>query len=168
MAANRQYVAGFALGRIPARAAKGFGLLTCMDSRIEPLVMLGLGPGDAKILRNAGGRVTPDVLRSFVLATSFLGVERLAVMHHTGCALAGTNDDEIRAGMEPSQATAAADWGFLSMPDPSAALAADVEAIRACTALPQGITVEGWLYDVHTGLIDRVIKGNARKEAEYG
>ena len=85
LAANRRYASGFRLQGIPGAAAKGFGLVTCMDSRIEPLVMLGLSQGDAKILRNAGGRVTSDVLRSLVLATTFLGVEYVAVMHHTDC-----------------------------------------------------------------------------------
>ena len=85
---NKRYVSGFSLKGIPARAAKEFGLVTCMDSRIEPLAMLGLVPGDSKILRNAGGRVTSDVLRSLILATTFLGVRRIAVMHHTDCALA--------------------------------------------------------------------------------
>lgn len=87
LAANHRYASGFSLQGIPGAAGKGFGLVTCMDSRIEPLVMLGLSPGDAKILRNAGGRVTSDVLRSLVLATTFLGVEFVAVMHHTDCAV---------------------------------------------------------------------------------
>ena len=97
--ANRRYVDGFELAGIPARAAKEFALVTCMDSRIEPLTMLGLRPGDAKIVRNAGGRVTSDVLRSLILATHFLGVRRIAVMQHTDCALADRTDDDIRSDL---------------------------------------------------------------------
>lgn len=157
LAANRKYSAEFHLGGIASKAAKGFALVTCIDSRLEPLTALGLHPGDSKILRNAGGRVTPDVLRSLVLATTLLGVDRIAVMHHTDCALARTNDDEIRATLTESQRAGTAGWQFLTMDDPDAALAADVAAIRTCPALPAGLLVEGWRYDVATGLVDRVI-----------
>jgi carbonic anhydrase len=157
LAANRRYASGFALQGIPGTAARGFGLVTCMDSRIEPLVMLGLSQGDAKILRNAGGRVTPDVLRSLVLATTFLGVTHIAVMHHTDCALAGRSDAEVRSGLSPGQLEGSAGWEFLAMPDPDAALAADVNGVRTCAALPPGIAVEGWRYDVATGAVLQVI-----------
>lgn len=128
-----------------------------MDTRIEPLPMLGLRPGDAKILRNAGGRVTPDVLRSLVLATTFLGVTHIAVMHHTDCALARGGEVEIRSGLSDTQAANSAGWDFLTMNDPDGALATDVEAVRTCPVLPGGILVEGWRYDVHTGAVARVV-----------
>ncbi len=157
LAANRRYASSFALGGIPARAARSFGLLTCMDTRIEPLVMLGLRPGDAKILRNAGGRVTTDTLRSLVLATTFLGVRFVAVLHHSDCALAGKTDEAILAGIPADRAAAARQFDFLAMPDPDDALRHDVAAVRACSALPDGVTVEGWRYDVATGVVDRVV-----------
>jgi len=155
--ANRAYVNQFELAGIPARAAKEFALVTCMDSRIEPLTMLGLRPGDAKIVRNAGGRVTPDVLRSLVLATRSLGVRRIAVMQHTGCALADRSDDDIRAALAAQGAEPPDGFEFLAMPDPDAALRADVEAVRACSLLPAGVGVEGWRYDVDSGQVVRVI-----------
>jgi carbonic anhydrase len=157
LAANQQYVAQFGLAGIPGRAAKEFGLVTCMDSRIEPLTMLGLVPGDAKILRNAGGRVTPDVLRSLILATNFLGVTRIAVMQHTGCALAGKSDADIGADLAERTSEPFGQWEFLSMPDPDGALTADVATVRQCTLLPAGVQVEGWRYQVESGRIDRVI-----------
>ena len=73
LSANADYASRFHLARTPARAARGLAVVTCMDSRIEPLPMLGLAPGDAKILRNAGARVTDDVLRTLVLASYLLG-----------------------------------------------------------------------------------------------
>jgi carbonic anhydrase len=155
--ANRAYVSQFELAGIPARAAKGFALVTCMDSRIEPLTMLGLLPGDAKIVRNAGGRVTSDVLRSLILATRFLGVRRIAVMQHTGCALAYQADADIRSELAAQGVEASDTWDFLAMPEPDAALRADVEAVRACGLLPPGVGVEGWRYDVDTGEIVRVV-----------
>lgn len=155
--ANRGYVSTFRLEGIPAPAAKGFGLVTCMDSRIEPLTMLGLVPGDAKIIRNAGGRVTGDVLRSLVFATRFLDVRRIAVMHHTNCALAGRTDGDVRADLEAQGVALPADWEPLAMPDPDAALAADVHGVRGCALLPEDVRVEGWRYDVGTGAISRVL-----------
>ena len=157
--ANRRYVSGFELSGIPARAAKEFALVTCMDSRIEPLTMLGLRPGDAKILRNAGGRVTPDVLRSLVLATRFLGVRRIAVMQHTECALADTSDDDIRSELAALGLERPDGWEFLAMPDPDSALRSDVAAVRSCGLLPGEVRVEGWRYRVDTGEIVRVVAG---------
>ena len=78
-------------------------------------------------------------------------------MHHTDCALAGRNDAEVRSGLSPEQLVGSQGWEFLAMPDPDAALAADVEAVRTCEALPVGIQVEGWRYDVATGAVVRVV-----------
>jgi len=153
---NHSYADRFALRGIPPVAARGFALVTCMDSRIEPLTMLGLHPGDAKILRNGGARVTPDVLRSLVLATHFLGVTEIAVMQHTECALAGTDDADVRARLGAAGTDGVAAWEFLSMPDPDAALREDVARLRECRQLGDGIRVEGWRYDVGTGRIVRL------------
>jgi carbonic anhydrase len=119
--------------------------------------MLGLHPGDAKILRNAGGRVTPDVLRSLVLATTFLGVTHIAVMHHTDCALARGGEAQLRSGLNEKQAAHSEGWDFLTMDDPDKALAEDVHVVQTCEVLPDGVRVEGWRYDVQTGVVDRII-----------
>jgi carbonic anhydrase len=159
LAANRRYAAEFSLGDVPVRAARGLGVVTCMDTRIDPLSILGIRVGDAKIVRNAGGRVTPDVLRSMVLATSLLGVTRIAVMHHTGCALAGITDSQVLADLSDEQRRQLSETAFLAMPDPDAALAEDVRALRTFPGMPAGVEVEGWRYDVHTGRIARLIRG---------
>lgn len=155
--ANRAAAKGFHLGGVPPAAAKGFGLVTCMDTRIEPLAMLGLRPGDAKILRNAGGRVTPDVLRSLVLATRLLSVRGIAVMQHTECALADIGEGEVLAQLEKAGTEVTASWEFLAMDDPDGALREDVERVRTCSLLPEGVAVEGWRYDVSSGLIERIV-----------
>jgi carbonic anhydrase len=155
--ANRLYATDFSLAGIPARAAKEFALVTCMDSRIEPLAMLGLGPGDAKIVRNAGGRVTPDTLRSLVLAAHYLGVRRIAIMQHTDCAMTNRTDASIRADLIASGGVEAADWEFLAMPDPDVSLHYDVDAVRTCALIPANIAVEGWRYDVETGQIRQIV-----------
>jgi carbonic anhydrase len=156
--ANRRAAAGFDLRGLSPVAARGFALVTCMDTRIEPLSMLGLRPGDAKILRNAGARVTPDVLRSLVLAAWLLGVRWIAVMQHTDCALAGLGDDEVRARLGEAGARGAETWEFLAMEEPDTVLGEDVEKVRACSLLPGGVVVEGWRYDVGSGLIEQVVK----------
>ena len=156
--ANRAAMAaGFGLRETPPIAARGFALVTCMDSRIEPLAMLGLRPGDAKILRNAGGRVTSDVLRSLVLATWLLEVRGIAVMQHTECALVGLGEGDVRARLETAGAAGVARWEFLAMEDADGALREDVERIRGCSVLPEGVAVEGWRYEVSSGLIRRIV-----------
>ena len=155
--ANQHYASTFDLDGLAGRAARAFALVTCIDSRIEPLAALGLRPGDAKILRNAGGRVTPDVLRSLALATGLLGVTHIVVMHHTDCALAGRSDEQLRSGLGARQLEAARSWQLLAMPDPDAALAQDVAAVRRCAALADGVVVAGWRYDVATGLVHQIV-----------
>ncbi len=155
--ANDRYATEFALAGIPAGTARDFALVTCMDSRIDPLAVLGLVPGDANILRNAGGRVTTDVLRSLILATNLLGVTRIAVMHHTNCALANRGDGDIRSELPGGPGGDASQWEFLTMPDPDQSLAADVAAVRSCPLFPEDMAVEGWRYQVETGKIQRVI-----------
>jgi carbonic anhydrase len=155
-AANDQYASTFQLADLTPGAARGLAVVTCIDSRIEPLPMLGLVPGDAKILRNAGGRVSTDVLRSLAIATAMLGVTRIAVMHHTNCAM--TRDElEIAGGVADASGHATDGWHFLSLADPETALAEDVAAVRDCPIIADSVAVEGWRYDVYTGLIETVI-----------
>ena len=156
LAANEHYAAGFALGHLTAPAAERLALVTCMDSRIDPLGALGLRPGDAKILRNAGGRVTDDTLRSLALATSLLAVDRIAVMHHTRCAMVAEGAGLAAAVAEATGADTSG-WDPLAMPDADAALVADVAAVRRSPLVRPGTDVVGWRYDVATGRITEVV-----------
>src|SRR5262249_58644442 len=101
----------------PARAAQGLAVLTCIDSRIEPLAMLGLKPGDVKILRNAGARVTEDVLRTLVLAHYLLGATRAMVIAHTDCRMAADNEDHIHRALNEAGAPDTRSLAFLVNPD---------------------------------------------------
>ena len=136
---------------LPARAALGLAVVTCMDSRIDPFAMLGLARGDAKVIRNAGGRVTEDALRSLILAVNLLGVHRIAVIHHRGCAMAGTTDQELRAQLEKATDAEIGDRELLAMPDPEAALRADVQAVRDCPTVGARVAVAGFLLDEISG-----------------
>ncbi len=154
--ANAAYAENFGLGHLKPEARRTLALLTCMDSRIEPLAMLGLQPGDAKIVRNAGGRATDDALRSLVLASNLLGVTRIAVMHHTGCAMISTND-AIATKVGDALGVPSPDWDFHPIDDPVLTLRADVAAVRACPLIPATTTVTGWVYDTSTGEIAVVV-----------
>jgi carbonic anhydrase len=155
LAANEQYVDGFALVGLPARAAKGLAVLTCMDSRIEPLTMLGLQPGDAKILRNAGARVTDDVLGTLVIARHLLRVERLMVIAHTNCRMTAASDDELRDAVREAGGPPIDDLPIATTPDQEATLRADVDRVNAFERL-DGLRAGGFLYDVETGRLSQV------------
>lgn len=154
LAANAAYGDGFRLRGLEARAARGLAVVTCMDSRIEPLAMLGLEPGDAKIVRNAGARVTDDVLRTLLLASYLLGVERVMVVAHTKCRMAGTTEEEVHEAIGDAGGPNTRWLSFLVAPDQEAALRSDVERIR--TAPHLDVEVGGFVYDVDTGLLRQV------------
>ena len=130
-------------------------MLTCMDSRIEPLRMLGLRPGDAKILRNAGARVTDDVLRTLVLASYLLGVERVMVVAHTNCRMAAESEDEVHAAVEAAGGPDTRSLAFLVADDQEETVRDDVQRIRSSPYLPR-LEVGGFLYDVDTGRLTRL------------
>ncbi len=157
LAANADYAASYADAGIAGRAARGLAVVTCMDSRISPLEMLGLDKGDAKILRNAGARVTGDVLRTLVLATHLLGVERVMVVPHTDCKMASATDEQVHESIRASAGTDTRSLRFETIPDQRATLAADVQRIRSSPYLPKGLAVVGAIYDVRTGKLEVVV-----------
>jgi carbonic anhydrase len=149
--ANRRYRTEFHDSGVAGTAARGLAVLTCIDSRIDPLAMLGLRAGDAKIIRNAGARVTRDALRSLVLAANLLGVTRVCVVQHTDCAMVGSTDDEMRARIGAVRGVDAADWEFLASTDQMATLRDDIAVIESCPLLPSRLRVGGFIFDVHSG-----------------
>jgi carbonic anhydrase len=159
LAANRRYAAKFHDSGVAGSAAKGLAVLTCIDSRIDPLALLGLQAGDAKIIRNAGARVTDDALRSLVLAANLLGVNRVCVVAHTDCAMIGTTDDELRTRIGDLRSADATDWEFLSSTDQLATLHDDIARITSCALLPSDLVVGGFIFDVHTGELSEVVSG---------
>ena len=155
LASNESYVESFSLGELPPQAARGLAVLTCIDSRIEPLAMLGLRPGDAKILRNAGARVTDDVLRTLVLASYLLGVDRAMVIGHTNCRMAAGSEDDVHVAIREAGGPDTRSLGFLVTDDQEAAIRADVQRVRSWPYLA-GLCVGGFLYDVDTGRITQL------------
>lgn len=155
IAANRTFAESFDLGGFDGVAHAGVALVTCMDSRIDPLRMLGLTAGDAKIFRNPGGRVTPQALEALVLGVHLLNVKRILIAPHTRCAMASNTEDELRARISDS-AGIDASWQPLGVvPDQMAALEQDVAKVRSHPLIPDTVPVGGFLYDVDTGLLDQ-------------
>ena len=153
LGANKEYVAQFKYSELTGRAAKGLAIVTCMDSRINPLSVGGMKSGDAKILRNAGARVTEDVLRTLVLATYLLGVNRILVMPHTDCRMASATEEEIHAHIDKEFGIDTRSLEFRTVKDQKAALAIDVQRVRSYPLLRDGVIVGGAIYDVKSGTI---------------
>lgn len=151
LSANEEYASAFESGMLPAPPARHLAVVTCMDARILPLGVFGLEPGDAHIVRNAGGRVSDDVLRSLLVSTHVLGVRAIAVVHHTECGMSRFSDDELRAIVEGATGESAAGIDFQAIPAGDAALREDVDRIRSSRLFAPGIEVRGYEYDVRTG-----------------
>jgi carbonic anhydrase len=154
LAANRRFAESFALSGFDGVAHAGIALVTCMDSRIDPLGMLGLKPGDAKIFRNPGGRVTEAALEALVLGVHLLGVERILVVPHTRCAMASATEDELRERVGASAGQDASWQKFGVVADQEAALRDDVQRVRTHPLIPTTVPVGGFVYDVDTGLLN--------------
>lgn len=151
LAANAQHAEGYAGSDLTGRAARGLAIVTCMDSRIDPLAIVGMGPGDVKILRNAGARVTDDVQRTLLLGSYLLGVERILIMPHTDCRMVGSSEADIHATIRAEYGTDTRSVEFRTSDNVDASLALDIVRVRANPLLPPGTRVGGAVYDVHTG-----------------
>ncbi len=155
LSVNRRYAAS-APKNFDGIAHAGIAVVTCMDSRLQPLEMLGLFVGEAKILRTPGGHVTPDALIGCVLGVNLLQVNRILVVSHSRCAMASGTDDDIRArvaevsGRDASALVADAD------PDQVGRLRADVATLANHPLISGLAVVGGFHYDVDTGLLEQV------------
>ena len=154
--ANGTYAARFQATGLPGHAARGLAILTCIDSRIDALGVVGLREGDAFIIRNAGARVTDDVLRSVVLATSLMGVDRVLVMPHTRCAMAQRDEADIHTLIAQRHGVDTRSLEFRTVSDQVAALRTDVTRVRSLPFLPSGVQVGGALYHVESGLLEPI------------
>lgn len=155
LAANRRYATS-APRNFDGYAHAGVAVVTCMDSRLQPLEMLGLMLGEAKILRTPGGHVTSDALNGCILGVNLLRVDRILVVAHTRCAMAACDDVEMRrrvaeaSGRDASALTVGAD------PDQEGRLRTDVELLAGHPLIAGRARIGGFLYDVDTGLLNQV------------
>ena len=149
--ANEEYARGYTASDLSGWAAKGLAVITCMDSRIDPLNVLGMKPGDVKILRNAGARVTDDVLRTLVLATYLLGVRRVLVMPHTDCKMASGEEADVHQSILEKYGIDTRSVEIRTVTDQRSALITDVVRVRSFPLLPPDLVVGGAILDVRTG-----------------
>lgn len=153
LAANSEYQQSFKYSELTGVAKKGLAIVTCMDSRINPLSVVGMKSGDVKILRNAGARVTEDVLRTLVLATYLLGVDRILVMPHTDCRMAKSEESEIHQLIEKEYGVDTRSLEFRTVSNQLSALATDVQRVRSYPLIRKEVSVAGAIYDVTNGSI---------------
>lgn len=153
--ANADFAASYqAPEGLTGRAARRLAVVTCMDSRVDPLAILGLKMGDVKILRNAGARVTDDVLRTLSLASYLLEVDRVLVMPHTDCRMAKGSESEVHAAIYDAYGVDTRSMGFDVSPDQVKTLRQDVIRVRAFPLLPNNVVVAGAIYSVQTGQLE--------------
>ncbi len=148
LAANARYAREFDEGALAMPPAQRLAIVTCMDARLEPLAFLGLRLGDAHVIRNAGGRVSEDALRSLVISERLLGTDAILVIHHTDCGMLTFTDEQLRDRVRDElgyEAHAVA-----------ASVRDDLATIAASPLIPQAIPVYGLIYDVRTGRLQPV------------
>jgi len=155
--ANRLYARNFSGGDLPAPPALGLAVVTCKDARLMIEPMLGLKQGDAHIIRNAGGIVTEDVIRSLVISHYMLFTQEFMLINHTQCGLMTFTGEELRARVqEATGTTATTPTSFHTFVDLEANVRHQVRMIRSHPWIPVRIPVRGFIYDVRTGLLSEV------------
>jgi carbonic anhydrase len=127
-----------------------------MDARLDPVGALGLRPGDAHVVRNAGGRVTDDVIRTLLVSAWMLGSRTVLVIHHTDCAMAGLRDEDLRARVREATGVDVGERPFLGFDDLDRGVEEDVSRLRSVEGLPPGVEIAGLVHDVGTGLLREV------------
>jgi carbonic anhydrase len=149
--ANGRYAAGFAKGRLPAPPARRFAVVTCMDARLDPARFLGLEEGDAHVIRNAGGLVNGETIRSLVISHRLLATEEAIVIGHIGCGMLTLTNDDVHARLGPESESI----DFQPFPDVAERVRQSIETIRSHPLLPD-LRATGFVYDVESGRIEPV------------
>jgi carbonic anhydrase len=150
LANNEAYAAAFDSGSLPPAPARRMAIVTCMDARVDIYRALGLRPGDAHVIRNAGGIVTDDVLRSLLLSQQLLGTEEIVVVQHTLCGLLGLRDDELAAQIE-AETGERPPFALGGFEDLDASVRASIARLEGSALLQRRDRVRGFVLDVETG-----------------
>ncbi len=148
--ANEEFARRFDRGHLRPPPARRFSVVTCMDARVDPMAMLGLRPGDAHVIRNAGGLVTDDALRSLVISHWELGTQEAIVIAHSGCGMALFTNDTLRRKLQMNGVDASA-VDFLPFGDADEAVRASLRRIAESPYLPAPYEAHGFVYEVETG-----------------
>jgi carbonic anhydrase len=152
---SEAYAAGFAKGDLPLPPAKRVAILACMDARLNPHALLGLEEGDAHVIRNAGGVVTDDEIRSLAISQRLLGTEEIMLLHHTDCGMLTFEDDEFRRSVE-ADCGIKPGWAAEAFPDLEDDVRQSISRIKASPFIPKKDHVRGFVYEFETGALREV------------
>lgn len=152
---NARYVESFADGDLALRPRRKLAIVACMDSRMDIFEMLGLAHGDAHVIRNAGGVVTDDVIRSLVLSQRLLGTEEIILIHHTNCGLQTTTEDELKAAVEADTGIRPA-WSVESFTDPYQNVRQSMSRLHRSPFVKTKTFIRGFVYQVDSGRLVEV------------
>jgi len=150
-----QYAEQFDRGDLPLPPAKGVAVLACMDARINPYGILGLSEGDAHVIRNAGGVVTDDEIRSLAISQRLLGTKEIILIHHTDCGMLTFSDDDFRRQVEQDTGIKP-NWAAEAFDDLEGDVRQSIARIKSSPFIPNKESVRGFVYDVKTGRLDEV------------
>lgn len=153
--ANVEYQRDFS-GPLPLPPVRQVAVVACMDARLDPAKVLGLTEGDAHVIRNAGGVVTQDALRSLAISQRLLGTTEIVLVHHTDCGMVTFTDDEFRQSIEKETGIRPI-WAAEAFSDPADDVRQGINRIAADPAIPHKDRVRGFIFDVATGALDEVV-----------
>ena len=156
---NRRYTVGFP-GPRPLAPAQHLAVVSCMDSRLDLFGALGLNIGDAHLIRNSGGQITDDVLRSLAVSQNRIGTREVVVIHHTDCGMFGLDDEAFRAQLAERSGVAPT-WDVPGFTDLEADVRASTKLVRDCPWLPYRDNVRGFIFDVATAELREVLEPTA-------
>ena len=151
-----KHAEGFDKGDLPIPPAKKVAIVACMDARVNPYPIFGLELGDAHVIRNAGGVVTDDEIRSLAISQRLLGTEEIILMHHTDCGMLTFNDDEFRRQIQEETGIKPA-WSAEAFDDLEADVRQSIERIKSSPFIPHKHSIRGFIYDVKTGRLSEVM-----------
>ena len=149
------YAANFDKGDLPLPPAKRIAVVACMDARLNPSGLLGLAEGDAHVIRNAGGVVTDDEIRSLSISQRLLGTEEIILIHHTDCGMLTFTDDEFRRQVQ-EETGIKPEWAAEAFPDLEEDVRQSIARIKASPFIPRKDAVRGFVYEVETGRLREV------------
>lgn len=153
---NRAYASTFDRGELPRAAARKIVVLTCMDARLDPMAMLGLELGDAHVLRNAGGTVTDDAIRSIMISQRLQQTKEIVIIHHTGCGMLTFSDDELRSQIEADTGLRPP-FALESFRDLEGDVRQSIARVKASPFIPDRSSVRGFVYEVESGRLREVV-----------
>jgi carbonic anhydrase len=155
LANNHAYAASFDKGDLPMPPGKKVAVIACMDARLNPAGALGLQEGDAHVIRNAGGVVTDDAIRSLAISQRLLGTEEIILIHHTDCGMLTFTDDEFKRSIEEDTGIKP-EWAAESFSDVDGDVRQSIARVKASPFVPRKDAVRGFVYEVETGRLREV------------